>query len=231
MAAEAFGTECNLGNIAPDDVLSLETLRLGLRSDTVERFAHHGFASGAADRRGRLSAASPTPAADGRSALTGRPWTGSHGSCSRCWCSPASPRSSSRSGSSTRPPRCSSFELTPRFSPTPTGHIKAEQISFKLANAEPVTVTIIDAAGNTVATLVRDTGGSLQTVLAALERSCAAAARSYTVAAGPEGTHDRDARQRRSARARRRISRARVPARPGAVRDLAAELHADVRRD
>jgi phosphosulfolactate synthase len=34
-----FGTECSLGNIAPDDVLSLETLRLGLRSDTVERFA------------------------------------------------------------------------------------------------------------------------------------------------------------------------------------------------
>jgi phosphosulfolactate synthase len=34
-----FGTECNLGNIAPDDVLSLETLRLGLRSDTVEHFA------------------------------------------------------------------------------------------------------------------------------------------------------------------------------------------------
>jgi phosphosulfolactate synthase len=37
-----FGTECNLGNIAPDDVLSLETLRLGLRSDTVERFALDG---------------------------------------------------------------------------------------------------------------------------------------------------------------------------------------------
>jgi phosphosulfolactate synthase len=34
-----FGSECNLGNIAPSDVLSLETLRLGLRSDTVERFA------------------------------------------------------------------------------------------------------------------------------------------------------------------------------------------------
>ncbi|MFL5821045.1 MAG: phosphosulfolactate synthase [Solirubrobacteraceae bacterium] len=30
-----FGFEVNLGNIAPDDVLSLETLRLGLRSDTV----------------------------------------------------------------------------------------------------------------------------------------------------------------------------------------------------
>jgi phosphosulfolactate synthase len=39
---EFFGSECNLGNIAPDDVLSLETLRLGLRSDTVERFARGG---------------------------------------------------------------------------------------------------------------------------------------------------------------------------------------------
>jgi phosphosulfolactate synthase len=37
-----FGTECNLGNIAPADALSLETLRLGLRSDTVERFALDG---------------------------------------------------------------------------------------------------------------------------------------------------------------------------------------------
>jgi len=37
-----FGTECNLGNISPVDVLSLETLRLGLRSDTVERFALGG---------------------------------------------------------------------------------------------------------------------------------------------------------------------------------------------
>jgi phosphosulfolactate synthase len=31
-----FGAECNLGNIAPDDVLGLETLRLGLRSDTID---------------------------------------------------------------------------------------------------------------------------------------------------------------------------------------------------
>jgi phosphosulfolactate synthase len=37
-----FGSECNLGNIAPSDVVSLETLRLGLRSDTVERFALGG---------------------------------------------------------------------------------------------------------------------------------------------------------------------------------------------
>ena len=39
-----FGSECNLGNIAPEDVLSLETLRLGLRSETVERFARDGGA-------------------------------------------------------------------------------------------------------------------------------------------------------------------------------------------
>jgi len=31
-----FGHEVNLGNIAPSDVLSLETLRLGLRSDTMD---------------------------------------------------------------------------------------------------------------------------------------------------------------------------------------------------
>ena len=30
-----LGADCNLGNIAPDDVLGLETLRLGLRSDTI----------------------------------------------------------------------------------------------------------------------------------------------------------------------------------------------------
>ena len=34
-----FGPDCNLGNIAPDDVLSLETLRLGLRSDTLDDFS------------------------------------------------------------------------------------------------------------------------------------------------------------------------------------------------
>jgi phosphosulfolactate synthase len=39
-----FGSECNLGNIAPRDVLSLETLRLGLRSETVERFGRDGRA-------------------------------------------------------------------------------------------------------------------------------------------------------------------------------------------
>lgn len=48
------------------------------------------------------------------------------------------------------------FQLTPRFSPTPQGHIKQERISFKLAHADAVTVTILDSAGDTVATLVRE---------------------------------------------------------------------------
>jgi phosphosulfolactate synthase len=48
-----FGADCNLGNIAADDVLSLETLRLGLRSDTVERFAVDGSRAGAEGRQDR----------------------------------------------------------------------------------------------------------------------------------------------------------------------------------
>jgi hypothetical protein len=48
------------------------------------------------------------------------------------------------------------FDLTPFFSPYPTGHVKQAAISFKLAHAVAVTVTIIDADGNTVATLVRE---------------------------------------------------------------------------
>lgn len=48
------------------------------------------------------------------------------------------------------------FEMTPFFSPTPAGHIKAERISFKLAQADKVTVTILDSQERPVATLVRD---------------------------------------------------------------------------
>jgi hypothetical protein len=48
------------------------------------------------------------------------------------------------------------FELTPFFSPTPAGHVKLEAISFKLAHPDEVTVTIVDATGSDVATLVRD---------------------------------------------------------------------------
>jgi phosphosulfolactate synthase len=37
---ERFGTDVNLGNVHPRDVISLETLRLGLRADTLPLF--HG---------------------------------------------------------------------------------------------------------------------------------------------------------------------------------------------
>jgi hypothetical protein len=48
------------------------------------------------------------------------------------------------------------FQMEPRFSPFPSGHVKQEAISFKLTRADTVTVTVIDARGQTVATLVRD---------------------------------------------------------------------------
>jgi hypothetical protein len=48
------------------------------------------------------------------------------------------------------------YKLAIAFSPYPAGHTKLEAISFELANAEAVTVTIIDSAGNTVATLVHN---------------------------------------------------------------------------
>ena len=81
-----FGTECNLGNIAPADVLSLETLRLGLRSDTVERFALGGDGLSAAGEGGARRPPSARPRA-GADPLGG-------GRLRACSCSPASPPSS-----------------------------------------------------------------------------------------------------------------------------------------
>lgn len=46
------------------------------------------------------------------------------------------------------------FKRTPRFSPFPSGHHKQEAISFTLAQADAVTVTIIDSTEHSVATLV-----------------------------------------------------------------------------
>lgn len=53
-----------------------------------------------------------------------------------------------------RPTSVQQFKLTPNFAPTPAGRHKQEQISFKLAHAERATVTVIDANGNLVATLL-----------------------------------------------------------------------------
>jgi hypothetical protein len=49
-----------------------------------------------------------------------------------------------------------SFMLAYAFSPYPGSHTPLEAIAFELANAEDVTVTIVDSSGNTVATLVRN---------------------------------------------------------------------------
>jgi hypothetical protein len=53
------------------------------------------------------------------------------------------------------PTAVQAFKLTPFFSPTPAGHIKAERISFKIARSDDVTVTIVNSAGVDIATLVR----------------------------------------------------------------------------
>ncbi len=48
------------------------------------------------------------------------------------------------------------FQLAGAFSPFPSGHVKQEPISFKLARADDVTVAIINTSGSVVATLVHD---------------------------------------------------------------------------
>jgi len=54
------------------------------------------------------------------------------------------------------PTAVQTFKLTPFFSPTPSGHIKEERISFRLAQRDEVTVTVLDSTGAEVATLIRD---------------------------------------------------------------------------
>jgi hypothetical protein len=54
------------------------------------------------------------------------------------------------------PTAVQAFRLTPRFSPTAAGHVKEARISFKLAQSDAVTVTIVDSSGTVVATLLRN---------------------------------------------------------------------------
>jgi hypothetical protein len=54
------------------------------------------------------------------------------------------------------PTAVQAFKLTPTFTPASKGEDKLEQISFKLAHSDGVTVTIVDQAGADVATLVQD---------------------------------------------------------------------------
>jgi len=86
------------------------------------------------------------------------------------------------------PTAVQSFKLTPIFSPTSTGHIKAERISFKLANAEPVTVTIVDSDERAVATLVRDRPVARYKQLSLRWNGREGTAQIKTVAREPDGT-------------------------------------------
>ena len=48
------------------------------------------------------------------------------------------------------------FKMTPFFSPSSSGQINQERISFRLARSDEVTVTIVNSAGSEVATLTHE---------------------------------------------------------------------------
>jgi hypothetical protein len=80
------------------------------------------------------------------------------------------------------------FKLTPFFSPTPAGHIKQERISFKLARADDVTVTILDSSEHVVATLVRDRPVARYKQFSLRWNGREGTASAHAVTLGPEGT-------------------------------------------
>jgi hypothetical protein len=86
------------------------------------------------------------------------------------------------------PTAVQSFKLTPIFSPNPTGHIKAEQISFKLAKADEVTVTILDSSEDVVATLVREDPVTRYKQFSLRWNGREGEAHTYTVRIGADGT-------------------------------------------
>jgi hypothetical protein len=79
------------------------------------------------------------------------------------------------------------FKLTPRFSPTPSGHIKQERISFRLARADEVTVSIVDSSGAEVARLLHDYPVQSYKQLSLRWTGRLGTARGYALVAGPEG--------------------------------------------
>jgi hypothetical protein len=79
------------------------------------------------------------------------------------------------------------FKLTPRFSPTASGHIKEERISFKLARADEVTVTIVDSSGRDVARLLHDFPAQRYKQLSLRWTGRRGTARGYALVAGPDG--------------------------------------------
>jgi hypothetical protein len=86
------------------------------------------------------------------------------------------------------PTAVQSFKLTPYFSPTPAGHVKAERISFKLAQADEVTATIVSGSGATIATLLADVPVARYKQLSLRWNGRAGRARRLTDVAGPRGS-------------------------------------------
>jgi hypothetical protein len=85
------------------------------------------------------------------------------------------------------PTAVQAFKLTPVFSPRPSGHVKQERISFKLAQADAVTVTIIDGNGDVVATLVRNHRLARYKQFSLRWNGHRGTAHSYTPVEGPDG--------------------------------------------
>lgn len=79
------------------------------------------------------------------------------------------------------------FELTPYFSPFPSGHVRQEAISFKLAESGEVTVSVIDSSGDTVATLLRDHPVQRYKTLSLRWNGRRGVAQGYTTQTSPSG--------------------------------------------
>lgn len=80
------------------------------------------------------------------------------------------------------------FKMTPFFSPTPIGHIKEERVSFKLAEADLVTVVVLDSEERAVATLVYDWPVVRYKQFSLRWNGRTGSARSVHAALGPLGT-------------------------------------------
>jgi hypothetical protein len=79
------------------------------------------------------------------------------------------------------------FKLTPRFSPAPSGHIKQERISFRLARPDEVTVSIVNSSGAEVARLLHDYPVERYKQLSLRWTGRLGRAHGYALVAGPSG--------------------------------------------
>ena len=79
------------------------------------------------------------------------------------------------------------FKLTPSFAPRSAGGLKEERISFKLAQADEVTVSIERAAGGEVASLLHDHPVARYKQFSLRWNGRLGAARGYSVLRAPNG--------------------------------------------